>query len=339
MPTQPFYRRPKILWTISGLIGVILLTSLWFRISPVPGAFVVRAVFDMDARSKREAMQPQTPTTTISVTSNLAYGDTKDTVLDIYMPQTDTPLPVIVWTHGGAWLSGDKTDSDAYFKKLAAEGFVVVAPNYTLAPRAQYPTQINQLNSALHFVNANADQFSIDATKIVLAGDSAGAQLSSQMATIITNPAYAKTIDIAPALQPSQVAATVLFCGIYQVDVLATADPSLPKIIGWGTDITIWSLFGSRDADNPQLRQASALYHLDENFPPSFISGGNGDSLTKVQSEPLATHLQSLGVDTTTLFYPDNHEPRLPHENQFIFDKDGLENFDTTVRFIKSTTE
>lgn len=337
-----FLRRPRFLWAVGIIITLIASIAIWFRISPIPGAFVISTVFDAEAQSKREAMQSHTPATPVSVTSDIPYADAKETTLDIYTPQSatqdDQALPAVIWTHGGAWLSGDKVDSDAYFKKLANQGFIVIAPNYTLAPKATYPSQITQLNQALHYINTNADALSINRQKIVLAGDSAGAQLSSQMAAIITNPTYAKTVGIAPAMTPSQINALLLFCGIYQLETLTNVSPNLPKIVGWGMDITVWSLFGSRDINNPHIKQASTFYHANKAFPPSFISGGNGDGLTTTQSKPFAAKLQSLGVDTTTLFYNDNHTPSLPHENQFIFDKDGLENFDATVAFLKSKT-
>jgi acetyl esterase/lipase len=69
----------------------------------------------------------------------------------------------------------------------------------------------------------------------------------------------------------------------------------------------------------------SAYYHVDSNFPKTFISGGNNDPLTDVQSIPLADKLESLGVEVVKLFYESDHTPGLPHEYQFNLDNsDGL---------------
>ena len=59
---------------------------------------------------------------------------------------------------------------------------------------------MNQLNDALAFIQEHADEFSVDTTEIVLAGDSAGAQLASELATLVTSPRYAALAGIEPSL-------------------------------------------------------------------------------------------------------------------------------------------
>ena len=93
---------------------------------------------------------------------------------------------------------------------LRAEGYTTIAVNYTLGPEGAYPTAVNQLNQALAYIDEHADELNVDASQIVLAGDSAGAQLASQMATIMTSPDYAEIMSIAPALQADQIIATVM---------------------------------------------------------------------------------------------------------------------------------
>ncbi|HYH36210.1 MAG TPA: alpha/beta hydrolase, partial [Candidatus Saccharimonadales bacterium] len=245
----------------------------------------------------------------------------------------------VVWSHGGAWLSGNKTDSAPYFKWLANQGFVVIAPNYSLAPGKTYPTPVRQLNDAHAYIQANAARYKLNPDKIVLAGDSAGAQLSSQMAALITNPAYAKEVGIKPSLQLSQLRGAVLFCGIYKMESLAEPAPSLPRIIDWGDSTAVWAYTGTRDESDPLIRQMSAYYHVTKDFPTTFISGGNADPLTDGQSVPFAQKLQSLGVNATTLFYPPDHEPKLPHEYQFTIDQDGRKAFEQMTRFLRTVTD
>ncbi len=336
--------RKKLYIAMYVIIVLIVVLLLAFRLTPVPGATLIRVVFDKDAHQKRIDMEMAIGgTTDVRVMSNLNYIESNDdTRLDVYTPEavssSQTGLPIVIWTHGGAWLSGDKTNATPYFKKLADQGFVVVAPNYTLAPSKKYPTQVEQLNQAYGYVSKNAAKFHGDASKIILAGDSAGSQLSSQLAAITTNPAYAKEVGVTPTLRAEQISAMVLYCGIYKMETLAEPHEDLSKIISWGDRITVWSYTGTRDDKSPLIRQMSAYYHVDGNFPTTFISGGNGDPLTDVQSKPFAQKLQSLGVDVETKFYATDHTPSLPHENQFVFDKDGQENFETMVRFLKEKT-
>lgn len=337
-----WYKRKAFLWTTGSILGILIIVALAFRLSPWPGALVIRAVFNHSGQQQRKTMA-ELPPYPVTVMPNLQYrsGD-KDARLDVYMPasviQQHAKLPIVIWTHGGAWLSGDKKDDGPYFKRLANEGFIVVSVNYSLAPGKKYPTAVHQLNDAYGYVATNAARFYGNAGKIVLAGDSAGAQLSSQMAAIITNPSYAQTMNIKPSLMPTQLAGVVLYCGIYKMEGLTEPNPTLPKIIGWGNDVSVWALTGTRDKSSPLIRQMSAYYHVTKNFPATFISGGNGDPLTNAQAVPLTNELKALGVNVTTLFYASNHTPSLPHEYQFTFNADGEHAFTTMTQFLQAKT-
>jgi acetyl esterase/lipase len=335
-------------WTgriLAGLALFVLAIFIWFRISAWPGAMIIRWVFEKNGRETSHALQVHAPKSGIVTISDQQYkpGD-KDAKLDVYMPasaQADNQkLPVVIWTHGGAWLSGDKTDSAPYYKLLAQAGYTVIAPNYSLAPDKTYPTPIHQLNAMHAFVLENADRFQADTSKVILAGDSAGSQLSAQIAALITNPVYANEVGIVPSLKPEQLKGVVLTCGIYKMEELAHPSPNLSKLIGWGDDVVVWAYSGTNDFSDPVIRQMSPYYHATKDFPPAFITGGNADPLTNVQSKPFADELQSLGVSVTRLFYEPNHTPPLPHEYQFNLDNDdGKKALEQIVTFLRDHTQ
>lgn len=322
-----------------GVVFVILAVLLSFRVSPWPGALVIRHVFDQGAEKTLIGLQNVVPPQSVSVISDQVYDGNSKNKLDVYIPndalRRNDKLPVVIWTHGGAWLSGDKTNAGPYFELLSSQGFVVVSLNYTLAPGAVYPEQIKQLNQAHHYLLANADRFHLDTSNIFLAGDSAGAQFSSQLGALVTNQSYAEEVNIKPALTASQLRGVLLFCGIYKMEGLANPDPTLPKLVSWGDDISVWSYTGTRDRKSPLIRQMSAYYHVTKEYPATFITGGNADPLTEAQSIPFSQELQRLGVATTTLFYPKDHIPALPHEYQFNLDHDGGQAFSQAVDFLK----
>jgi len=334
------HRRP-IKWLGIGILSVAVLVGLIFmsfQLSPWPSALLVRASFGHNDKAVLEQLQKHPPSTPPTVLSNQAYDPSnKQALLDVYMPkQSPEALPVVIWTHGGAWVSGDKANVSPYFKLMAAQGVVVVSVNYTLAPEKSYPAQIFELNAAHAYILANAERFHIDPRQVFLAGDSAGSQLSSQLAALITNPDYAKEVGIRPALTPGQLSGVVLFCGIYKVEGLVEADPNLPKLINWGDDQVVWAFSGTRSKTGPLIRQLSPYYHLTSGFPPTFISGGNADPLTDHQSKPLAAELGSLGVSVDTLFYPADHQPSLPHEYQFNLDTaNGQQAFSSMIDFVR----
>jgi acetyl esterase/lipase len=84
----------------------------------------------------------------------------------------------------------------------------------------------------------------------------------------------------------------------------------------------------------------SAQYHVTSAFPPTYITGGNGDPLTNAQSKPFADKLEGLGVDVTRLFYSQDHQSSLPHEYQFNLDNaDGKAALVATLAFLKDHSQ
>lgn len=339
-----FYRKKSFLLPV-GIVGfIILLTALAFRVSPWPGAMIIRYVFTRNDIKTTQALEKHQPSEAITAVQDQQYRlHDNDAWLDVYYPKrlvgTEAKLPVVIWTHGGAWISGDKKDNAVYFKLLAAEGYTVISVDYTRGPEKKYPTAIHQLNDAYAYIQLNAKRFHADTGQIFLAGDSAGAQLSSQMATLVTSPVYAAELHVQPNLQVSQLKGVILNCGIYKMDTLVQPDPTLPKIVGWGDDVSVWAYTGSRDFSAPAIKQMSAYYHVTKDFPATYITGGNADPLTDAQSRPFATKLDELGVDVTTLFYAESHQPSLPHEYQFNLDNtDGRKALDATLTFLKMHT-
>jgi len=329
--------RRWILWVVGILLALVLAAVLAFTLSPWPGAMVVRVVFDRGAATTTSALEKHTPQGIASITDQQYRDGDSDALLDVYFPETATEaLPTVIWTHGGAWISGNKSHYAPYYQLLAERGFTVVSLDYSLGPERTYPTPVHQLNDAHAYVVANAERLHVDPSRILLAGDSAGAQLSSQLAALVTNPEYARELDITPALRPEQLRGVVLNCGIYDVEKMTGGS----GIVGWGADQSLWAYTGSRDfEDSTAIGQMSTMRHVTDGFPPTYISGGNGDPLTDKQSKPLAAELGGLGVEVTTLFYPEDHEPALPHEYQFDLDnEDGTRALERTVEFLKAHT-
>ncbi|WP_163313982.1 alpha/beta hydrolase, partial [Klebsiella aerogenes] len=79
------------------------------------------------------------------------------------------------------------------------------------------PTPIRQANRALAFLSAQASQLKINANKMVLAGDSAGAQIAAQTAALVTNERYAQALRISPEPMANQIAGVLLYCGVYDI--------------------------------------------------------------------------------------------------------------------------
>lgn len=327
--------RTKFLWIVVAPVTSFAAAALVFARSARPGALIVRWAFDRDAAKVTAALKKHAPSGVVSVIEEQYRSGDSDAHLDVYFPESDgRARPTVIWTHGGAWVSGNKSNYSPYFELLASRGFSVVSVEYSLGPERRYPTPVGQLNDAHAYVLAHAQRLHVDPTAIFLAGDSAGSQLTSQLAAAISNPAYAAELGITPSLSRDQIRGVVLNCGIYDLNKMTGAR----GIIGWGVNQSLWAYTGFRDfVASTAADQMSTVKHVTEKFPPAYISGGNSDPLTDNQSKPFAERLSDLGVEVETLFYPTSHVPALGHEYQFNLDNgDGKTAFERTVTFLNS---
>lgn len=239
--------------------------------------------------------------------------------------------------HGGGWLAGNKDDLKPWAEILAGEGFSVVAPNYSLAPEHTYPLPVSQTNKAVNYIVEYAAQLSIDPEKLLLAGDSAGAQIAAQVALIHTNPTYAKNIGMSPSQARHTIAGLLLNCGPYDLR-LAQGDTSSAgaKLVR----TFLWSYTGHKDfMKAPRIEYASIPKYVTKDFPASFITVGNVDPLAP-HSYALAKALKDVDVQTDTLFYADDHQPALNHEYQFNLDTaDGKTALSRMMTFAKQVVQ
>lgn len=280
---------------------------MWF-LTPWPKALFVRKVSD-DAGWQTNTTLASLVQSGIAEIHDVAYrpGD-PDAKFDVYYPQNATgALPTIVWTHGGGWVSG---------------------------PEKRYPVPVQQLNAALGFLRAHAATYHVNANALFLAADSAGSQITAQEATVLTSPAYARMMGITPSVPATAIAGTLLNCGPYSLDVVRQGGDFAEFI-----KTVLWSYTGTKDFLNDQRFQAaSVINYVTKDFPPSFITAGNGDPL-EGQSTQLASKLTAMGVPVDTKFFPKVYAPAQPHEYQmFLWTKEGTAAFHQMVQFIHERT-
>src|SRR5918993_4509245 len=131
----------------------------------------------------------------------VAYGSDPEQTMDIYLPagrSADT-TKLILMIHGGAWISGDKSEFTPYISKLQQlfPGYAIANMDYRLASVAGnfFPTQENDVKAAIDFLLSKRTQY-LFSDKMVLFGASAGGHLSALQAYKNANPRIRVVVDM-----------------------------------------------------------------------------------------------------------------------------------------------
>ena len=279
-----------------------------------PGAAIVAAVFNQNALVIPPPDFGQVARAVTERRVPVPAPDAPVAHLDIYTPDAPgaKPRPVILWVHGGGFISSSAATVADYAILLAHAGYTVASLDYSLAPGARYPVPVRQGNAALGYLRANAARFGGDPDRIVLGGDSAGAQIASQLAAVQTNRALARSMGLTPAVPRGAVRGVVLFCGLYDMRTVAgTGFPALRTYL--------WAYTGARDwASYPSIDELSTTRQITSAYPPTFLSVGDANPF-RSQAAELASVLKADAVPLTTLFWTGTGDG-LGHEYQFDFD-------------------
>jgi acetyl esterase len=210
----------------------------------------------------------------IEVVRDLAYVSSGDHqhLVDVWRPRAATaPLPVVLYLHGGSFRILSKDSHWVMALAFARQGYLVFNASYRLAPRHPFPAAVEDACRAYQFVLENAARFGGDLSRLVLAGESAGANLVLTLALAAT---YPRREPYARAVFDSGVVprALVPMCGLLQV-----SDPGrfarrrhLPSwIADRMNEVTEAYLFGHEHATPEELELADPLRVLERAEPPA----------------------------------------------------------------------
>ncbi len=116
------------------------------------------------------------------------------------------PAPAIMYFHGGGWVLGNLDSHDALCRRFARDSqCTVVAVDYRLSPESACPGPIEDCFRATRYVVEHADSLGIDASRIVVAGDSAGGHLATSVAIKArdaSGPQIAMQVMLYPVIEP-----------------------------------------------------------------------------------------------------------------------------------------
>lgn len=120
------------------------------------------------------------------------------TSLDIYAPATpaSSPMPVVMFVHGGGWANGDKGHVAAKADFFTAQGYLFLSVNYRLSPAVQHPAHVEDVAAAVAWTEKHIVEYHGDPARIYLVGHSAGAHL---VALVAIDQRYLKAAGADPA--------------------------------------------------------------------------------------------------------------------------------------------
>lgn len=272
----------------------------------------------------------------VKLISDVQYGKgAPNSEMDIIMPKkikAGDKLPLIIWTHGGGYIAGDKKHKNAYLARIAERGFIIANMNYALAPAHQYPVPLIQEKQAAQFMKRNTFHLPIDFNQIIIGGDSAGAQIAAQFAALQTNELLRKEMQEEAVFASDDIKGVILFGGLYDMNtVRATKFPRIEDFMESYTGEKYW------ERDFKQIDQMSITQQVTGKYPPTFLTVGDADPFES-QAKELLKVLQENQVPNSTSFFDGSH--RLRHQYQFHMNLNESQiTYDKVIKFLSTFTD
>lgn len=230
----------------------------------------------------------------IEVVRDLRYapGAGRRHQLDLYRAADDPPkdAPVLLQIHGGAWIVGNKRQqARPLINHLAANGWVCVAPDYRLSPKATFPDHLLDVKLALRWVREHVAEYGGDPDFVVVTGGSAGGHLATLAACTANDPEYQPGFESVD----TSVAACVPFYGAYDL---------CGRFEGRGADgmggLVERMVLKRKLAEDPvAFSRASPIDRVRPDLPPFFVVHGSDDSLVPIaEARAFAARLRAQSV-------------------------------------------
>jgi acetyl esterase/lipase len=222
--------------------------------------------------------------------------------LDVWVPPTATPAPLVVWVHGGAFMMGDRRylpetlRPDQVFDALLEAGLAVATIDYRHALEAPFPAQLHDAKAAVRYLRAHADELGISTDRIGAWGESAGGHIAALLGLTAHRPDLEGAHGV---VGPSSAVDVVVdWYGLADLETMPRQDPP-PQIAALlpeemrvpPEDHLLRGLEGQIRAD------ASPVTHVTPGSPPFLLLHGTADWLVPYgQSQQLAAAMTAAGA-------------------------------------------
>lgn len=263
--------------------------------------------------------------------------------LDVYRPKSakngpsEGKLPIVFYVHGGGFRFMSKDTHWLFGLIYARRGYLVVNVNYHLAPAHPFPSAVEDVSAAWQWLVQNAERLGGDLSRVVVAGESAGANLAATL-TLMTHQRRSETYARDAFDTGVTPKAVVAACGLFEVsnpERFAAHNTFLRDRI---EEVTDAYLHGVRLRDRRTLELANpvvafeGLKQVDRPLPPFFLPCGTWDLLMG-DSRRMLKALHQLGSEKSEA----REYPRGPHAfHAFVMTPQALRCWKDTFAFLSA---
>ena len=227
----------------------------------------------------------------MSTYAGLTYAEIqgyRPLLLDLHVPvsaSAGSPVPFVVWMHGGAFWSGDRRylpsnlAPNAVFDTLVAAGIAAATIDYRFSGEAHYPAQLHDVRAAIRYLRSNAATWGLDPARVGVWGESSGGLLGALAALAPADEAADTTGPDSGADSEAVVdlplTAAVTWCSPTEL-VRLRHFSAISGLLGVGDD-------GLEAA----AAQASPVTHVRSDAPPFLIMHGDADGTVPIEHAAL----------------------------------------------------
>lgn len=306
------------------------------------GALALDGFFELSARLGKLHPQARPARHGVELLRDVPYElDARpEHLLDVYRPlQRSGPLPAVLYVHGGGFRILSKDTHWVMGLAFARAGYVVFNISYRLAPNDPFPAALTDCGAALAWVLRNGAEFGADVDQLVLAGESAGANL---VTALCASCCYRRDEPWAQQVFDLGIVPQVLlpYCGMLQVSDVQRFGRQAPRLSPWLLDhldqVSRGYLGGDAQRLGAAIDLADPLVWLergerpDRPWPATMAAVGTRDPLLD-DTRRLGRALRRLGAQVDDRYYPGE----LHAFHAFTFRKQARQCWRDTYRFLE----